>query len=244
MAIVATDLVAYASANMPNDDVSTSGGAIDTLRRCDFTQMAANDTVRIVSSNAGDTTQTVTITGRLASGSIASETLSLNGTTVVTSVNTYERLLKADMSATATGTVTVARTTGPTTIRAIAPGERGFMAIFRQDASDPSTTQQFYCKFFWKNTHGSLSLLSAQVVQNADPAGKITHALDASVGASTSVANRKTTPGFTFDDTAKNVPGTDLASGAAIGVWLNLTLAAGDTPQKTSYTTELDGQTV
>lgn len=242
--IVTADLVAYASANMPSDDVSTSGGAIDTLRRCDFTQMAANDTVRFKSSSASDTTQTGTITGRKADGTIATETLTINGTTNVTFANTYERILKFELSATCLGTVTVERTTGPTTIRTVPIGERGFMAIFRQLSSDPSTTKTFYCKFFWKNTNGSLALTSASVAENADPSGDVTHALDAALDATTSVAARTTTPGFTFDNTAKNVPnGQNLSSGSGIGVWLLLTLAAGAAALKTTYTSELDGQT-
>lgn len=242
--IVASDLVLYNSANMPTSDSGTSGGAIDTLRRPDYTQMAASDTVRIVSTNAGDTTQTVTITGRKADGTLASEVLNLNGTTVVTSSNTYERLLKAEMSATALGTVTVARTTGPTTIRAIPVGERGFQAVFQQLASDPSTTKNWYMKIFWKNTNGTLALTSSTVVENADPSGDITFALAASLDDSGSVANRTTTPGLTFDNSAKNVPNSgNLSSGSAIGEWLNLTLAAGAAALKTTYTTEIDGQT-
>jgi hypothetical protein len=244
MSIVASDLVAFASANMPSDDAATSGGAIDLLRRVDYTQMTVTETVRIVSSQAGDTTQTVTITGRKADGSLATEVLNLNGTTVVTSSNTYERLLKAEMSATATGIVTVARTTGPTTIRTIPVGERGFMAIFRQTASSTSGQVDNYCKFFWKNTNGSLALTSATVVENADPSSVITHALDAANDATTSTTNRVTTPGFTFNGSAKNVPNSQvLASGSAIGVWLDLTLATNNAALRTTYTSEIDGQT-
>jgi hypothetical protein len=244
VSIVSSELILFASANMPNDDSSTSGGAIDTLRRIDFTQMAANDTVRMKSSSTGDTTQTGTVTGRKADGSVASETLTLNGTTNVTFANTYERILKFELSATCAGTITLERVTGSVLIRTVPIGERGFMAIFRQLASDPSTTKDFYCKCFWKNTNGSLALTVSSVVENADPSGKITHALDASLDASTSVANRVTSPGFTFDNTAKNVPNSqNLSSGSAIGLWLHLALSANDAALKTTYTTEIDGQT-
>lgn len=244
MSILSTDLVFYASANMPSDDVSTSGGAIDALRRLDFTQISSAEKIKFVSSSSGDTTQTLTLTGRDSTGALVTETLSVNGTTNVISANTYERLLRAELSATCAGTVTVSGNTSSTTFRTIPAGERGFMAIFRQLASNPSAAADFYCKGFWKNTNGSLTLTTASVVQNADPSSVITHALDASVGASTSVANRGTSPGFTFDDTAKTVPGGgSIASGSAIGVWLDLHLAAGAAALKTSYTTELDGQT-
>lgn len=245
MSVVAADLVLYNSANMPVIDTGTSGGAIDVLRRPDFTQMASNDTVRAVSSSAGDTTQTLTIVGRLADGSLATETLTLTGTTPITFANTYERILKAELSATCAGTVTVARTTGPTTIRVIPIGERGFQAVFQQDASDPSTQQDFYIKVFWKNTNGSLALTSAVVKENADPSGLITFGLAATINDSGTTTNRKTAPGgVSFASTPANVPNSgNLTSGSDIGVWLDLTLPAAQAAVKSTYTLELDGQT-
>lgn len=246
MSIVASDLVLYNSANMPVLDTGTSGGAIDKLRRPDFTQMASNDTVRVVSSSAGDTTQTVTIVGRLADGSLASETLNLNGTTVVTSANTYERLLSAMLSATCAGTVTVARSTGPTTIRVIPIGERGFLAVFQQDASDPSSQEDFYMKIFWYNSNATLALTSAVVKENADPSADITFGLGATLNDTLTSANRKTAPaGISFASTPVNVPNSQsLSATAGIGMWLDLTLAAAAAALKSTYTTEIDGQTV
>lgn len=244
MSITASDLVAYASANMPTDSSSTCGGAIDPLRRIDFTQMAANDTLEAVSSSAGDTTQTLTVYARKADGTVVSETKTLNGTTPVSfsTIATVERVLKAELSATCTGIVTLRRTTGPTTVRTIPAAERGFTSIFQQLASDPSSPTDFYGKFFWLNNHGTLALLSAAVTESADPDARITHALDASVNASTSTANRTTSPGFTFDGTSKAVPGTDLAAASKIGVWLHLSLTAADSAHKTTYTSQIAGQ--
>jgi hypothetical protein len=59
--IVAADLVLYHAATQSDVDAVPVGGAIDTLRRPDFTQVTAGDTVEAVSSSAGDTTQTLTI---------------------------------------------------------------------------------------------------------------------------------------------------------------------------------------
>lgn len=242
MSIAASDLVAFASANLPDTDSGTAGGAIDTLRRVDFTQLAADDTVQAVSSSAGDT-MNLTIEARKADGTVVSETKALTGTSAITfsTIGTVERVLKAELASAPAGTVTVRRTTGPTTIRTIPAAERGFWMIFRKTASDPSLQVDYYAKFFWKNTHGSLALLGATVKQNADPDSRVTHALDATAGASTSVTNRITSPGFTFDDTDKAVPGTDLASGGTIGVWLRLRLPAADTSHRTTYTSELAG---
>jgi hypothetical protein len=242
--IVASDLVFYNSANMPTSDSGTAGGAIDTLRRPDFTQMAANDTVRFKSSSSSDTTQTGTITGRKADGSLASETLTINGTSNVTFANTYERILKFELSATCVGTVTLERVTGSVLIRTVPVGERGFQAIFQQCASDPSTQQDFYEKFFIKNTNGSLALTSAVVKENADPSGVITFLLAGSLDDSATTTNRKTSPGGSFDSAAKNVPNSqNLSAGSAIGVWLDLTLAAGNAALRSSWTGEIDGNT-
>jgi hypothetical protein len=243
--IASTDLIAYAAANIPADDTALAGGAIDILRRIDFTQIAAADRVEVVSANAGDTTQTATVTGRLATGALVIEALSLNGTTPVLTAATLERVLKVELSASCVGTVTVRRQAAGATVRTIPPGERGFMAAFRQLASNPSAQTDFYAKFFWLNNHGTLSLVSAQVAESADPDNRITHALAAAIDDTQTVANRTTSPGIAPDDnTTKTVPGNDLAAGSKIGVWLHLQLPAADTPHNTTYTSQLSGQSI
>jgi hypothetical protein len=244
VSIATSELVAYASANVPDDDSSTAGGAIDPLRYVDFTQIAANDTIQAVSDGAD--TRNITVEGRNAAGSVVSETKALTGAVAITfaTLGTVERVLKAELaSGDAARTVTIRRTTGPTTIRTLPPNKRGFMMIFRKVASDPSATKEVYEKFFFKNENGSLSLLSATVAETADPDNRITFALAAAVDDSGSVANRLTAPAaLTFNNTTKNVPGTDLAAGSAIGVWLNLSLTAGDSAHKTTVTYQLAGQ--
>jgi hypothetical protein len=253
MPIASTDLIAYAAASMPDTDAGTNGGAIDALRRIAFTQIAANDTIQAVSSAAGDTTQTVTIEGRNAAGSVVTETKTLTGTTAITlsTMGTVERVLKAELSATCVGTITIRRTTGPVTLATIPIGERGFMALFRKAASDPSVQKDYYTKIFLKNAHATLSLLAATVKQSADPDARIMHLLATAVGDSATAADRLTVPATsatqdpdTFDDTDKAVPGTDLAAGAAIGVWLRLRLPAADAPHRSTYDISLSGQSV
>lgn len=245
--ITSSELVFYNAANEPTDSVSTGGGAIDTLRRPDFTQLtqAGGEKVDVVSSNAGDTTQTLTLTGRLVDGSLVSETISLNGTVTVSSTNTYERVLKAELSATCTGNVTTKGHTSTTVFRIIPAGERGYQAIFQQLASDPVSTTTWYAKFFIKNTDATLALTSSVVKENADPSGVIDFGLAGSLNDSVTIANRITAPGgIAFASTAVNVPNSqNLSSGSAIGVWLRLTLAGGNAALKTSWTGEIDGNT-
>jgi hypothetical protein len=244
--VVAADLVAYHAATQSDVDGSTVGGAIDTLRRPDFTQIAANDTIQALSSAAGDTTITVTMTGRSAAGSIVTETKTLTGTTAITfnTLGTVERVLQAELSAAAAGTITIQRTTGAVLIRTIPIGERGFSAIFRKGSSSTSGIVNYYAKFFWKNTNATNALLGAAVSESADPSATITHGLAASVNDSGTTTNRQTAPGgVTFAGTAANVPGTDLAATAAIGVWLNMTLATNNAAIRSTYTSGIAGST-
>jgi len=249
MAILTTDLVAYASQNMPEDDTSTNGGAIDALRRIIFTDIASTDTLEVVSSNAADAMD-ITVTARRSSGITASETKALTGTTPITlsSLGTVERVLKAELASAALGVVTVRRTTGAIQIAQIPPGERGFVRLFINAFSDLSSAKDYYMKFFWKNTHGTLSLINAIAKQSADPTGLITHLLASAVNDTTTTANRLTAPSAantldpdTFDDNDKSVPGSNLAAGDAIGVWLRLALSASQAPVKSTYTTQLFG---
>jgi hypothetical protein len=251
MPVASTDLVLYAAANMPDDDVSTVGGAIDLLRFIDFTQIAANDTIEAVSDNAGDT-QNLTIEGRNAAGQIVSETKQMTGVTPISfgTLGTVERVLKAELASNSVGIITVRRATGPVTIRTIPAVKRGFMALFRKTASSPGGSSDYYMKAFWKNEHGTLALTTAQVKQNADPDSRITHTLATNKDDSVSTANRITVPGAgdiepdTFADIDVNVPSGDLDAGEAIGVWFELTLPMDDAPHNTTYTSELAGNSV
>lgn len=242
MSVAAADLIAYAAANMPDDDSSTTGGAIDTARYVDLTQIAANDTIEAVSDGAD--TRNLTMEGRNAGGQVVSETKALNGTTPIafSTLGTVERVLKAELaSADASRTVTIRRATGPVTIRTLGPNKRGFMLLFRKDSSDPSSGKTYYMKFFFKNEHGTLALLNAVIDKTVDAAGKIDFALAASKGDSGTVANRTTSPGLTFNNTQKAVPGTDLAAGENIGVWVRLSLNAGDAAIRNTVTFQIAG---
>lgn len=250
MSISASDLVIYNAANMPDDDVSTAGGAIDPLRRSDFTQITANDTIQALSSNAGDT-MNITVEGRDPSGNVVSETKALTGTTAINfaSLGTVERILKVELASAPAGSVTVRRTTGPVTIRVIPAGERGFSEFTRKAASDPSVTKDYYAKVFVKNTHGSLALQNTTFKQNADPDARVTH-LPANVADdSATITNRLTAPSAgntldpdAFDDTAK-LAGS-LNPGSAWGCWLRVELPAGDAPHRSTYTLEVTGASV
>lgn len=246
MSVVASDLVLYHAATQSDVDGSTVGGAIDTLRRPDFTQLASNAALEVVSSSAGDTTQTVTVEARKADGTVVSQTVTLNGTTAVqfATISTVERVLKCELSATAAGTVTLRVTSAGATVRAIPVGERGFSAVMRKGSSSTSGTVNYFAKTFWKNTNGTNALLGATVSESADPSATITHGVATAVNDSGTATNRQTAPaGVTIDGSAKTIPGTDLAAGAAIGLWLQMTLATNNAAIRSTYTSQLAGST-
>jgi hypothetical protein len=90
------------------------------------TNLAAADTVYVSSSSTSDGSAfTVRIVGRNSSGEVVAETLTLNGTSNVTSSTTWAAagLMQISKSATTTGTITCYRTTGATQLTEIAPEE-------------------------------------------------------------------------------------------------------------------------
>ncbi len=248
MPIVAADLVIFNSANMPETDAGVSGGAIDLLRRPDFTQIAANDDIEVISTSASDT-QNCTIEGRDAAGSLVSETKALTGVTaaIFSTLGIVERVLDAELASVAIGTITVRRSVAGATLRTIPVGERGFSMFARKTTSSTAAIQNYYFKVFVKNTHATLALQSAVVKQNADPDARIMHLPAATNDDTATSTTRITVPAVadtldpdTFDDTDKSI-GT-LAASAARGVWLRVQLPTSDTPHRTTYTLEVTGQ--
>lgn len=254
MSIVATDMKFYGSANMPEADGATTGGDIDLTTRVVFDSAtlanAPAGIVKAVSSSGADTTQTLTVTGRNAGGSIVTSALALNGTNVITGIVSFERILKMVLSGTCAGSVTV-KDNADATIAIMEPGLLTIRRPFYNVSADIATGSQriFYEKVFLKNTHATLSLLSANVALSADPSSIVTFGLSNAVNDSASVANRQTAPAGgvlseAISDSSKNVPGTDLAAASRIGTWIALTLAAGASATKTTFTFTVTGSSI
>lgn len=246
MPIATTDLVLHASANRPTDDTTTSGGAIDALRRASFTQMGANAQIALVSDGA-DTRQ-VTLTGRNAAGAVITENVTLTNAVEVLSVNTYERLHAVDAaSADGSRTVTVKQGSGGSTLGTIPPNERGFVGTFLRSASESGAVSR-YEKVFAKNRHATLTLNEAKIKLTADPSARIKIGLATAKDDSGSVANRKTAPGggitFSDDNIDLSVPGNTLEAGSGIGVWVEQGLQASDSPFRSTYTIQIAGTSV
>lgn len=250
MSVVASELVWYGSASMPDDDTPTGiGGAIDLTTRIIFADISAADTVEILSDNAGDTTQTVTVHGRDAGGNLVSETETLAGTTPQTTTQSFERITKIVMSATATGTVTVRKQSDDVEIATLEPGVTDIRRPFYDALAEASggSARTYYEKVFLKNNNATTALTGATIAEQADPSTNVAFALESSLdGTDTNGAgNRQThTGGYTFDNTTKNVANSQsLTALAAQGVWLSLDLPAGEAADNTTYTLRVSGNT-
>jgi hypothetical protein len=250
MSITTAELIAYCSASRPTDDVSTTGGAIDANNRPVFTQLASNGTLEAVSSAGGDTTQTITVTGRNAAGVYSTSTATLTGTSPValSPATTFERVLTCVLSGTAAGIVTLRKSGAGTVVGTIPIGELGFSAMFINSFST-STGQTRYEKLFLKNTDGALTLTSSTVTLTADPVGGVfTAGVDTALNGTATVANRTNAPAgvaFVAFNVAQSVPNSgNLTAGAAIAVWILQTLGINQVPTKNTFTVTLAGNTI
>src|SRR5215813_4309289 len=98
MSVLPSDIVVYGSANMPETDGATIGGAVDVTRRVAFYDVTPTGSVDVISSSSSDTATKIAYSGRDSTGAIQSQTLTLNGQSWVTGSQSLERLLYAAMS--------------------------------------------------------------------------------------------------------------------------------------------------
>jgi hypothetical protein len=96
MSVTPNNIVVYGSVSMPEVDGVPVGGAIDFTKRVTFYDISPPGTVDVVSSSSADTATKMQVTGRDSTGVIQTPAIvTLNGTTPVTGLQTFERLLAA-----------------------------------------------------------------------------------------------------------------------------------------------------
>lgn len=251
MPIVDSDIIVYGSAVMAEEDTTTNiGGAIDTSIRIVFTDIDATGIVEMVSSAAGDTTQTVTVYGRNAAGELFNDAKTCNGTTVVDFTGSFERIMKVTVGASHTGTITIRKDAAAGDLMDIEPGVLEVRRPFYDVAADVGggSARTYYEKIFFWNDHATLSLTNATIAEQADPSGNLEFDLATGLGdtGDNGAFTRQTAPGgYTFDGTTKNVANSqNHTAQAGQAVWLKLSLAAGASAAKTTYTLRESGTTV
>lgn len=268
MPVAASDIIVYGAANMVEADTGTVGGAIDRtikILALDMPDVGGADALEVLSSNAGDTTQTLTVTGRNGAGVIVTDSFALNGVTPVTgSATSFSRILKAVLNAGTTGTVTVREASGNVTVftmegTADAPGGTAVTTVRRMfygataNASG-GADKYLYEKCFIANTHATLALLSATVALSADGTTNdlVDFDLEDAVNDNGTLTDRTTAPNVSatardsWNDASLAVPGGILgdrttSTADEIGVWVRLYLPDGEAPENTNFTLTVAG---
>lgn len=249
MAIVDADIVVYGSGSgLPDDDTPTQiGGAINTAIEVVFTDIDPAGTVEALSDGAD--TRNLTITYLDAAGVQGSEVQALNGTGVVSFSASMAVILKAVLaSGSASRTVTIRKSSAGATLITLKVNRTEVRRIFYNCRANPDggATKTYYEKVFVKNENGASDGTSAQVVEQADPSGNVTFALETTLdgtGDNGVGNNRQVAPTSgigSFDSATKNVANSGVFTHAkAQGLWLKLTLAGGTVPAETSWTLRL-----
>lgn len=250
MSVVPSDLVFYGSQSMPEIDGVAPGSGIDLTTRVAFDDAILANTlnrqVAALSSSIVDSGIPLYVTGRNSAGVIVSDTILMSGTFPATGAQTFERILKI-LTVPHTGTITVREVVGNTGIASLESGVLQIRRPFYDVSADVAggSTRNYYDKTFLKNNNTTNALLNAYIIESGDPSGKLTFAIASGYADAGGAVNRQTAPSGTtaFNSTTKSLPSGFLNPGDSIGVWLNLTLSAGDAAAKTTYTLQVSGTT-
>lgn len=268
MAVTSSDLILYGAANMPENDTSAVGGAIDRtvkILSTDMSDIGGQDTLNVVSDDAADNSQVVVVVGRDGSGALVSETFFLNGTTPDSGSQVFARVLKIVVNATYAGTITVSENSGSQALATLegsddAPGGSAVLEVRRPFyAATANATggadKYLYEKIFVANTNSSGALNSPyiELTNDGTSSNLIDFDLEGSVNDNNSGSNRLTEPNGgdmlgspTWNDSAKLTPGGVLgarSSGTSdhVGVWLRMYLPDGESPENTNITLNVSG---
>jgi hypothetical protein len=247
MSVVSADLVIYTAANMPTDNTTIVGGDINSGVRASFDDPSSANQVIIYSSDAGDTSQSLTLTGRTVAGMVISESMSLTGTVHITSTYTYGRVLQALLDTTADGVVSVSGSS-VNKIADIPAGENGFRRPFYDATASLDTAETYYEKVFVKNNNTTSALTDAKIVEvNDGLASKIEFGLEDSKKSNQTVANRETVPtgiGGGFGAGPSGIVNDVLLVNDYQGIWFKLSLDAGEASTNSFYEVQISGTTV
>jgi hypothetical protein len=248
MSVSGADLVVYMSNNKPTSDSTLAGGDINSYIRATFDDPSSTVVINFSSTSALDI-QNVSVTGRNAGGSITSETIALNGTSTVATSNTYERILTCVLSSGAAGIVT-ASGNGVNKLTDIPATESGFCRPFYDATASSSVSKTLYDKVFVKNNNGTSTLNNATLIEvSSGLYTKIDFGLEDIQNSSQTVANRTTAPtGLGGGDLLYGVGpsgmvGDELVAGNYQGVWLELSLSAGEAATNSYYQVQVSGTT-
>ena len=247
MSVNTSDLVVYTASNMPEDNTSLTGGAINSGIRASFDDPSSDTKIVVYSSQAADTTQILSLTGRNPAGLVITESLLLSGTSHISSVYTYDRVLKTYLDTAAVGNVSVSGS-GVNKIATIPVGESGFRRPFYDATALAATAKTYYEKVFVQNRNSSSALNNAKVLEVNDGLyTKIAFALEDTKKADQTISNREAVPtGITggFGAGPSGIVDNKLTTGDYQGVWLKLSMDAGEAATNSFFEVQISGTTV
>jgi hypothetical protein len=226
MAAAIGNQILYLSASKPTTDSTTSGGAIDKLKRVLLTQLTANAVIGAKSSSASDTTQTLSIVGRDVNGVLlAPVTVTLNGTVEVDTAQSFSMIESVLLSAVTVGTVSVLQGVGGAVVQTIPVGELGFAVMFQGAEGQASPVARFEkCFMFDSDVAG---LTAPVAIIPIDSTGYYAIGVTLAQNDAVSVVNRLTAPaGIQFLPDNASAPGPNIASGSQWGIWIKQSLPA------------------
>jgi len=148
-----------------DDDIGTSYELITELDTT-YAQLAAEDTLEVISASASDTAQTVTVTGVDNSGEKVSESYLLTGATVVSGTLTFRYVDQVSSDKECAGAITVRRDTGDTFITSIPVGflDAGMVQHFNGEETSYITGWRASCT----STTGTLIFELREYPDDAD----------------------------------------------------------------------------
>ena len=163
MSVTTSDLVVYTASNMPEDNTSLVGGGINSGIRASFDDPSSDAKIVVYSSQVADTGQALSLTGRNSAGLIITESIILSGTSHISSVYVYNRILKTSLDSLAVGNVSVSGS-GVNKITTIPVGESGFHRPFYNATARAATAKTYYEKVFIQNRNSVSALNNAKIL--------------------------------------------------------------------------------
>lgn len=248
MALQSSDLVFYASVNMPEGNDDTTGGAINTNVRVTFDDIVNVDTIDVFSTNA-TLNGTLNVLGVDANNDIIQENFVLDGETVVAGTSLFKSVFRVtypDLSH--TGSIYLHDDSTETVIAILEDYVTGVVRVFFNSVADyfGGDARTFYDKIFIKNNSADGSLINAQITEDAGGIDYlVSFGVENSFNTVQTIANRSTDPtgvaSYGNGPTAL-VENPNLPPNTAQGVWLKLETQPGEKPMNSFYSLRITGR--
>ncbi|MHA2083027.1 MAG: hypothetical protein ACXABD_04675 [Candidatus Thorarchaeota archaeon] len=243
MSVTQSDIVFYSSQNMPQNDLSTVGGDINSGIRVVFEDISVTGLISAGSSDPSDSGN-LTVTGRNSAGIILSENISLSGTTLVSGSQVFERILSCKTDYVVSGNVSVS---GTELVGIIYSNESGFERVFYDASANAlgGADKTLYEKVFLKNNNQSTALNNVELTEVVTGLYSIVQFGLENVKQSTETTINRTNPPTgvsVFGSGSSGLPQDGFLNPLDYqGIWLQLYLEDGASSNNSFYRLQVQG---